>query len=108
MANHWTLIIETFIHLMKGEEEKMNNISHSSSIFDSVEFSPYDDAYKVLAAFADDSHPDKVSLGAGVYRDDDAQPWTLSSVKKVICLTVSVGVQGLMIRKGNSSSSRQP
>ncbi|KAI1255180.1 hypothetical protein MGN70_003244 [Eutypa lata] len=64
----------------------MNNISHSFSIFDSVEFSPYDDAYKVLAAFADDSHPDKVSLGAGVYRDDDAQPWTLSSVKKAIPL----------------------
>ncbi|KAK7745135.1 DNA replication factor C complex subunit Rfc1 [Diatrype stigma] len=64
----------------------MGSTNYPSSIFDSVEFSPYDDAFKVLAAFASDPHPDKVSLGAGVYRDDNAQPWTLSSVKKAIPL----------------------
>lgn len=63
--------------------EKMASANSPSSVFNSVEFSPYDDAFKVLAAFADDPHPEKVSLGAGVYRDDNAQPWTLSSVKKV-------------------------
>lgn len=53
--------------------------SHFSSLIEA----PYDEAFVVMQSVAADPTPDKVNLGLGVYRDDDAQPWTLPSVKKV-------------------------
>lgn len=44
---------------------------------------PLDEAFALTAAFQVDDHPNKVSLGAGIYRDEDGQPWTLPSVAKV-------------------------
>jgi hypothetical protein len=35
------------------------------------------------AGFKDDTNPEKVNLGAGVYRDDDELSWLLPVVKKV-------------------------
>ncbi|KAL4951896.1 pyridoxal phosphate-dependent transferase [Aspergillus filifer] len=43
---------------------------------------PRDEAFAVTADFKADSHPQKVSLGAGVYRDEHSKPWVLSSVKE--------------------------
>ncbi|OJJ45270.1 hypothetical protein ASPZODRAFT_70084 [Penicilliopsis zonata CBS 506.65] len=44
---------------------------------------PLDEAYALTAAYNADSHPEKVLLGAGVYRDENLKPWVLPSVKKV-------------------------
>ena len=44
---------------------------------------PLDEAFLLTAAFKADDHPQKVSLGAGVYKDEDGKPWILSSVKQV-------------------------
>ncbi|KAL4937094.1 hypothetical protein BDV06DRAFT_232798 [Aspergillus oleicola] len=43
---------------------------------------PRDEAFAVTADFKADTHPQKVSLGAGVYRDDNSKPWVLPSVRE--------------------------
>lgn len=44
---------------------------------------PADPAFGLMADFDADTHPDKVSLIAGAYRDENGKPWILPSVKKV-------------------------
>lgn len=44
---------------------------------------PRDEAFAITADFLADIHPKKVSLGAGVYRDENSKPWILPSVKAV-------------------------
>ena len=44
---------------------------------------PLDEAFALTAAFKADKHPQKVSLGAGVYRDGQGKPWILPSVREV-------------------------
>ena len=44
---------------------------------------PRDEAFAITADVLADSHPNKVSLGAGVYRDENSKPWILPSVKAV-------------------------
>lgn len=44
---------------------------------------PFDEAFELTAAYNTDSHPHKVSLDAGVYRDGKGKPWVLPSVIKV-------------------------
>lgn len=44
---------------------------------------PRDEAFAITADFKADTHPNKVSLGAGVYRDENSKPWILPSVKAV-------------------------
>ncbi|KAL4910881.1 hypothetical protein BDW74DRAFT_184522 [Aspergillus multicolor] len=43
---------------------------------------PRDEAFAITADFQADVHPQKVSLGAGVYRDESSKPWVLPSVKE--------------------------
>ncbi|KAL4908061.1 hypothetical protein BDW74DRAFT_148527 [Aspergillus multicolor] len=43
---------------------------------------PADPAFSLMADFEADSHPDKVSLIAGAYRDENGNPWALPSVRK--------------------------
>jgi hypothetical protein len=50
---------------------------------------PLDEAFRLTAAFKADSHPQKVSLGAGVYRDENTQPWILPSVRQVCSSSTS-------------------
>jgi len=45
---------------------------------------PADAAFGIMADFDADPHPDKVSLIAGAYRDENGKPWVLPSVKKVL------------------------
>ena len=45
-----------------------------------------DEAFAITADFVADKDARKVSLGAGVYRDDKSNPWVLPSVKAV-CLS---------------------
>ncbi|OJJ69688.1 hypothetical protein ASPBRDRAFT_131088 [Aspergillus brasiliensis CBS 101740] len=43
---------------------------------------PADTAFGLMAEYDADQHPNKVSLIAGAYRDEDGQPWVLPSVKE--------------------------
>lgn len=47
-----------------------------------------DEAFALTASFAKDKNPNKVSLGAGVYRDEDSKPYILPSVEKVCFVDV--------------------
>lgn len=52
-------------------------------IFAEIPELPLDEAFALTAAFKADQHPQKVSLGAGVYRDGQGKPWVLPSVREV-------------------------
>ncbi|KKZ64852.1 aspartate aminotransferase [[Emmonsia] crescens] len=52
------------------------------SQFGALEVPPYDEVFALMATFAADPSPQKVSLGAGVYRDNEAKSWRLNIVKK--------------------------
>jgi len=43
---------------------------------------PEDPLFGLMRAYKADSSPDKVDLGIGAYRDDNAKPWVLPVVKK--------------------------
>jgi aspartate/tyrosine/aromatic aminotransferase len=50
---------------------------------------PADEAFGLMAEYDEDSHPNKVSLIPGAYRDEDGRPWVLPSVKEVRAALVS-------------------
>ncbi|KAI1503362.1 aspartate aminotransferase [Biscogniauxia marginata] len=64
----------------------MGSLSQPVSVFSSLKPIPYDEAFRLVKAIAEDPSPQKVSLGAGVYQDEDGKFWTLPSVKKAIPL----------------------
>ncbi|KAJ5358883.1 uncharacterized protein N7496_011296 [Penicillium cataractarum] len=43
---------------------------------------PLPESFALTAAYNEDSFPNKVNLGQGVYRDNNCQPWVLPSVRK--------------------------
>ncbi|EKG17181.1 Aspartate/other aminotransferase [Macrophomina phaseolina MS6] len=49
---------------------------------DVVPKAPEDPLFGLMAAYRADSHPQKVDLGIGAYRDDNAKPWVLPVVRK--------------------------
>jgi aspartate/tyrosine/aromatic aminotransferase len=48
-----------------------------------IPVSPPDQAFGLIAEFEADHHPNKVSLIAGAYRDENGDPWVLPCVKQV-------------------------
>ncbi len=52
------------------------------SIFGNIEMAPADPIFGLTEEFKKDSNPDKMNLGAGVYKDADGQTPVLNSVKK--------------------------
>jgi aspartate aminotransferase, cytoplasmic len=44
---------------------------------------PLPESFALTAAYNDDPFPNKVNLGQGVYRDNNCEPWVLSSVREV-------------------------
>jgi aspartate aminotransferase len=44
---------------------------------------PEDALFGLMAAYRRDTDSNKVDLGIGAYRDDNAKPWVLPVVKKV-------------------------
>ncbi|BCS18273.1 uncharacterized protein APUU_11101A [Aspergillus puulaauensis] len=54
----------------------------SPSVFASAPRIPADAIFALTAEFLADPSPKKVNLGQGTYRDNNAQPWVLPSVKK--------------------------
>ncbi|EER39307.1 aspartate aminotransferase [Histoplasma capsulatum H143] len=53
------------------------------SLFSTLEIPQYDEVFGLMAQFVADTSPQKVSLGAGVYRDNEAKSWRLNIVRKV-------------------------
>lgn len=66
----------------------MGSLPIPDSQFAHLDQFPMDEAFMIMRDFALDTHPGKVSLGAGVYRDNDAKPWVLPSVRKVLTNSV--------------------
>ena len=48
-----------------------------------VPLAPEDPLFGLMAAYRADGFREKVDLGIGAYRDDNAKPWVLPVVKKV-------------------------
>lgn len=65
--------------------------SSTSFQADVVPQAPEDPLFGLMAAFRRDTDPNKVDLGIGAYRDDNAKPWVLPVVKKVRVITMSFG-----------------
>lgn len=70
---------------------KPNNLDHvagitairaKSSWWDNVPMGPPDVILGISEAFKRDTHPKKVNLGVGAYRDDSGKPFVLPSVRK--------------------------
>ncbi|KUI53826.1 Aspartate aminotransferase, cytoplasmic [Cytospora mali] len=49
---------------------------------ETVPQAPEDPLFGLMAAYRADTSPDKVDLGIGAYRDDNAKPWVLPVVRK--------------------------
>lgn len=55
----------------------------SVSNFSAVPLAPADPLFGLMAAYRADESPQKVDLGIGAYRDNNAKPWVLPVVRKV-------------------------
>ncbi|KZF21617.1 putative aspartate transaminase [Xylona heveae TC161] len=53
------------------------------SLFSELPRYQIDSVFALIADYIADTHPEKVSLGPGVYRDDQGAPWPLNVVEKV-------------------------
>ena len=53
---------------------------------DAVPQAPEDPLFGLMAAYRADTNDKKVDLGIGAYRDNNAKPWVLPVVKKVLIL----------------------
>jgi aspartate aminotransferase, cytoplasmic len=62
----------------------MAQSSPTSFSADAVPQAPEDPLFGLMAAYRADTFDKKVDLGIGAYRDNDAKPWILPVVKKVI------------------------
>lgn len=60
-----------------------NSPAQSISNFTGVPLAPPDPLFGLMAAYRADETVNKVDLGIGAYRDDNAKPWVLPVVKKV-------------------------
>ncbi|TDZ14692.1 Aspartate aminotransferase [Colletotrichum orbiculare MAFF 240422] len=60
----------------------MAPVSATNFPADTVPQAPEDPLFGLMRAFRADESPDKVDLGIGAYRDDNAKPWVLPVVKK--------------------------
>ena len=54
---------------------------------DVVPQAPEDPLFGLMAAYRRDEDSQKVDLGIGAYRDDNAKPWVLPVVRKVSSLS---------------------
>ncbi|GKU05538.1 unnamed protein product [Fusarium langsethiae] len=67
------------------------------SAFDSAHFIPPDPIFEVTKRFNADQDPQKVNLGQGTYRDENARPWVLPSVREAEKLIINSGHEYLPI-----------
>ncbi|KAJ4017644.1 hypothetical protein NW752_001548 [Fusarium irregulare] len=87
------------------------------SAFGAAQYIPPDPIFEVTKRFNADQDPHKVNLGQGTYRDENAKPWVLPSVREAEKLISNTGHEylpieglqsfrdeatGLVLRKANS------
>lgn len=72
-----------------------------------VPLAPEDPLFGLMAAYRKDSFKDKVDLGIGAYRDNNAQPWVLPVVKKVIAMYQDEDRFTVLSGRGNTSQGPQ-
>ena len=65
----------------------MSTTNASAFAANVVPQAPEDPLFGLMAAYRRDTDPNKVDLGIGAYRDDNAKPWVLPVVKKV-CFSI--------------------
>ncbi|CAG7935732.1 unnamed protein product [Penicillium olsonii] len=63
-------------------EQAANTKLAMSKQYLGLDVAPADTAFGLMANFAADDHPKKVSLLAGAYRDEQGNPWVLPSVRE--------------------------
>lgn len=63
--------------------DQMAGSKASNFSADVVPQAPEDPLFGLMAAYRRDEDPNKVDLGIGAYRDDNAKPWVLPVVRKV-------------------------
>lgn len=68
-----------------------------------LQIAPADIAFGLMAEFEADPHPRKVSLIAGAYRNENGEPWILSSVKEVLPRSISRVKQPLTRKIGKAT-----
>lgn len=54
----------------------------TAETWEQVPLAPEDSIFKLTAGYKADTHPNKVNLGVGAYRDNDNKPWVLPVVRK--------------------------
>lgn len=62
----------------------MSQSTPTSFSAEAVPQAPEDPLFGLMAAYRADTFDKKVDLGIGAYRDNDAKPWVLPVVKKVL------------------------
>ncbi|RKL39496.1 Aspartate aminotransferase, cytoplasmic [Fusarium oxysporum] len=67
------------------------------SAFGAAEYIPPDPIFEVTKRFNADQNPQKVNLGQGTYRDENAKPWVLPSVREAEKLIGNAGHEYLPI-----------
>ncbi|EEU33611.1 uncharacterized protein NECHADRAFT_10996, partial [Fusarium vanettenii 77-13-4] len=68
-----------------------------NSFFEAAEYIPPDPIFEVTKRFNADKSPNKVNLGQGTYRDENAKPWILPSVRAAEKLIGQAGHEYLPI-----------
>jgi aspartate aminotransferase len=86
----------------------MSSSSTTSFPADAVPQAPEDPLFGLMAAYRADTFDKKVDLGIGAYRDDNAKPWVLPVVKKVIDLLNSSNTLLTIIFRPTRSSEMTP
>ncbi|KJR88264.1 aspartate aminotransferase [Sporothrix schenckii 1099-18] len=61
----------------------MGSVPIATSHFAALPSAPRDEIFALLGQFRQDTHPDRVNLGAGVYCSDAGEPWPLDVVRTV-------------------------
>ena len=67
------------------------------SAFGAAQYIPPDPIFEVTKRFNADQDPHKVNLGQGTYRDENAKPWVLPSVREAEKLVGNAGHEYLPI-----------
>ncbi|KAL2007521.1 hypothetical protein VTN00DRAFT_8959 [Thermoascus crustaceus] len=67
---------------MIADSETQAGVSRKPSLFSSLPQVAGDEIFALSHAYIADNHPQKVSLGIGVYRTNEGKPWPLPSVRK--------------------------
>lgn len=55
----------------------------SKTLFDFIPLAPDDPIFGLQAKYVLDTHPNKLNLGVGAYRDEELNPWILPVVRQV-------------------------